>query len=244
MDFRATALPDASRVGVRRSGRPDLAARRASGPAVRVSALLAETRHALVRRLAGSQLAIRLKQQPSVVRPGSWFVAQTGVMTRLLLGEFGGPKENSLSGGRARRHSSGFVRLEKSRRAAQGGRTEPCSWRIRGRTLVAVRHLHWRGCAIPRWRCRGARGRPVGEATGPPDGGSLGVASASGRDWPSSRVDVVGACCLIDVGSVEFSLAPLAGRASVMAPKRRGEGVGRGVAGAGGDLRERQLASA
>src|SRR3984957_18112467 len=75
MDFRATALPDASRVGVRRSGRPDLAARRASGPAVRVSALLAETRHALVRRLAGSQLAIRLKQQPSVVRPGSWFVA-------------------------------------------------------------------------------------------------------------------------------------------------------------------------
>jgi hypothetical protein len=43
--------------------------------------------------------------------------------------------------------------------------------------------------------------------------------------------------CLIVVGCVKFSLAPLAGRASVVATECRGEGVGRGVPGAGGDLR-------
>src|ERR1700730_2074976 len=61
---------------------------------------------------------------------------------------------------------------------------------------------------------------------------------------PSSGVDVVGGRCLIDVGSVQLSLAPLAGRASVVTTERRSEGVGRGVAGARGDLRERQLAGA
>ena len=59
---------------------------------------------------------------------------------------------------------------------------------------------------------------------------------------PSPGVDVVGERCLGDVGSVQLSFAPLAGRASVVAAERRGEGVGRGVAGARGDLRERQLA--
>jgi hypothetical protein len=61
---------------------------------------------------------------------------------------------------------------------------------------------------------------------------------------PSSGVDVVGGRCLIDVGAVQLPLAPLAGRATVVAAERRGKGVGRRVAGARGDLRERQLASA
>jgi hypothetical protein len=39
-------------------------------------------------------------------------------------------------------------------------------------------------------------------------------------------VDVVDARCLIDVGSVQLSLAPLAGRASVVTAEGRGKGVG------------------
>ena len=68
---------------------------------------------------------------------------------------------------------------------------------------------------------------------------------ASGREHaPSSDVDVAGGRCLIDVRSVQLSSAPLAGRESVVTAERRGKGVGRGVAGARGHLRERQLASA
>jgi hypothetical protein len=69
-------------------------------------------------------------------------------------------------------------------------------------------------------------------------------AATPSRAAPSSGVDVVGGRCLIDIGSVQLSLAPLAGRASVVAAKRGGKGVRRGVAGVFGDLRKRQLASA
>src|SRR5260370_2748142 len=61
---------------------------------------------------------------------------------------------------------------------------------------------------------------------------------------PSSGVDVADGRCLSDVGSIQLLWAPLAGRASVVTAERRGKGVRRGVAGARGDLRERQFAGA
>jgi hypothetical protein len=71
-----------------------------------------------------------------------------------------------------------------------------------------------------------------------------GRVSGRRKQAPSSDVDVVDGRCLIDVGSVQLAFAPLAGRASVVTAERRGKGVGRGEAGARGDLRERQLAGA
>jgi hypothetical protein len=67
---------------------------------------------------------------------------------------------------------------------------------------------------------------------------------AGGRGRRHRGVDVVGGRCLIDAGLVQLLLAPLTGRASMVTAERRGEGVGRGIAGARRDLRERQFAGA